>query len=180
MAKGLWSTLGLPSTSSSQEHQPESYHNYYCKYLLHYGEGYFLVINPVNGKYFTDLIAFVMVEDNLRSADGERIECSPSKTMVVSCTILPDVQQAEDLTQNTFEECCLMKMTGQTPCGNLVSENFGSEPAKLHLDIPNSISNNPLTLQMIDMIHDVTPDASHPRLNYVFSVQSTQHWYMCP
>jgi hypothetical protein len=79
---------------------------------LCYGERHYLVMNLFNGKDFTGLIPFVMFEDNLTSADGERIECSPSKTKVVSCDSLPEVRQVEDLMQSIYEELCLMRTTG--------------------------------------------------------------------
>jgi hypothetical protein len=89
---------------------------------LCYGERHFLVMNLFNGKDFTGLIPFVMVKDNLTSADGERLECSPPKTKVVSCDRLLEVQQVADLMQSIYEEFCLMKMTGQTTYGNLELE----------------------------------------------------------
>lgn len=54
-------------------------------------------MNLSNRKDFTGLIPFVVVEDNLTSADSERLERSPSKTKVVSCDRLLEVQQVADL-----------------------------------------------------------------------------------
>jgi hypothetical protein len=90
---------------------------------LCFGERHFLVMNLFNGKDFTGLIPFLMVENNLTSADGERNEYSPSKTRIISCDSLPEVQRVEDLMQSIYGEFCLMKMTGQTTCENLELES---------------------------------------------------------